>query len=68
MTIESQQQFRRSTSWYNSEVHQATGVIIAQTHTDPDHALQRLVDYAESTGLSVDAVAANVIARRTTFT
>ncbi|QYF74015.1 ANTAR domain-containing protein [Cryobacterium sp. PAMC25264] len=49
-------------------MHQATGVIIAQTHTDPDHALQRLVDYAESTGLSVDAVAADVIACRIAFT
>ncbi|WP_420898501.1 ANTAR domain-containing protein [Cryobacterium lactosi] len=51
----------------DSEVHQATGVIIAQTHTDPDQALQRLVDYAESTGQPLDAVAADVIARRTTF-
>ncbi|WP_130179052.1 ANTAR domain-containing protein [Cryobacterium sp. SO1] len=67
MSIESHQQFKLSTSWYNPEVHQATGVIIAQTHTDPDDALRRLVGYAEATGLLVDAVAADVIACRITF-
>ncbi|POH60039.1 hypothetical protein C3B59_16330 [Cryobacterium zongtaii] len=68
MTIESRQQIRQSESWYNPQVHQATGVIIAQTHADPDEALRRLVGHAESTGCPVDAVAADVIARRITFT
>ncbi|WP_420898468.1 ANTAR domain-containing protein [Cryobacterium lactosi] len=48
-------------------MHQATGVIIAQTQAHPDEALRRLVRRAESRGLSVDAVAADVIAGRITF-
>ncbi|TFC01480.1 ANTAR domain-containing protein [Cryobacterium adonitolivorans] len=67
MTIENRQQIRQSKSWYNPQVHQATGVIIAQINANPDEALRRLVGHAESTGLSVDAVAADVIARKITF-
>lgn len=68
VTIDSRQQIRQSKSWYNPQVHQATGVIVAQTDVDPDEALNRLVGHAESTGLPVDAVAVAVIAREITFT
>lgn len=68
VTIDTRQQIRRSDSWYNPQVHQATGVIIAQTHADPNEALRRLVAQAEATGLPVDAVAADIIASRITFT
>ncbi|QYF72283.1 ANTAR domain-containing protein [Cryobacterium sp. PAMC25264] len=61
-------QIRQSTAWYNPEIHQATGVIIAQTHADADEALRLLVEHAQSTRVPVDAVAADVIARRITFT
>ncbi|MGY4857292.1 ANTAR domain-containing protein [Cryobacterium sp. AP23] len=68
MTIDSQQEIRQSGSWYHPQVHQATGVIVAQTDVNPDEALNRLVRHAESSGLTVDAVAAAVIAREITFT
>ncbi|WP_165791186.1 MULTISPECIES: ANTAR domain-containing protein [Cryobacterium] len=68
MTIENPQQIRRFESWYNPQVHQATGVIIAQTNANPDQALRCLVRHAKSTGVSVDAVAADVIAGKITFT
>nr|RZI34526.1 hypothetical protein BJQ95_03082 [Cryobacterium sp. SO1] len=68
MTIESRQQLRQSGSWHNPQVHQATGVIVAQTNTDPDSALLLLIEQAESSGLPVEAMAAAVIAREINFT
>ncbi|WP_130178755.1 ANTAR domain-containing protein [Cryobacterium sp. SO1] len=49
-------------------MHQATGVIVAQTNTDPDSALLLLIEQAESSGLPVEAMAAAVIAREINFT
>lgn len=67
MSIQSRQQIRQSLSWHSAQVHQATGVIVAQTHADPQEALSLLVGHADSSGLSVEAVAAAVIAREITF-
>jgi AmiR/NasT family two-component response regulator len=67
VTIESQQQIRRATSRHNHEVHQASGMIIAQTNADAEEALRRLVEHADSAQLRLDAVAADDIAGKITF-
>lgn len=68
VTDERRQEIKRSEHWYHAQVHQATGVIIAQTNVSPDEALSLLVGHAESTGLGVDAVAAGVIVGKITLT
>lgn len=45
-------------------VHQAVGILIAEHHIPPGHALTRLRGYAFATGRSVEAVAADLTARR----
>ncbi|WEO76025.1 ANTAR domain-containing protein [Cryobacterium sp. SO2] len=68
MTDEAQKQFEKSPSWDNPQVHQATGVIVAQTNASPNEALGRLIGYAESTDASVDQVAADILAYKIAFT
>ena len=49
------------------EVHQATGMIIAQLDATPTEAFSRLRAYAFASGRSVGDVAADVVHRRLNF-
>ncbi|AMM22289.1 transcriptional regulator [Frondihabitans sp. PAMC 28766] len=55
-------------SYSRREVHQATGMVIAQLHVAADDALLVLRGHAFSTGRSVRDIAGDVVARRLDFT
>jgi len=65
--MERPNQLRNSIAGGNAQVHQATGVIVAQTCTTPEDALSRLVGYAVDADISVDQAAADVIASKVSF-
>lgn len=50
------------------EIHQATGMVIAQASVSPDDALLMLRSHAYSTGTTVDEAAQRVLDRTLTFT
>ena len=48
-------------------VHQATGMVMAQSHLSPDEALQQLNSYAAEVGSSLEEVARDVVDRVISF-
>ncbi|WEO76024.1 ANTAR domain-containing protein [Cryobacterium sp. SO2] len=62
MAVKISEGIRTAASWHNPQVHQATGMIIAQTNVSADEALCRLVAQAAATESTVDQVAAEVLA------
>jgi AmiR/NasT family two-component response regulator len=67
VTMELPENLRQSRSRGNVQVHQATGMIVAQTGATAEEALSRLVSHAEDIGAPVHHVAADVIERRLSF-
>ncbi|MET0854634.1 MAG: ANTAR domain-containing protein [Microterricola sp.] len=61
MGVEDHTRTRMAVGW---EVHQATGTVIAQTSCSADEALERILEYAHSSGASVDQVAEDILADR----
>lgn len=60
--------YGRSGPWSNrAEVHQATGMVVAQLHIAADDALAILRAHAYADDTTVDAIAAQVIERRLDF-
>jgi hypothetical protein len=49
------------------EVHQATGMIVAQAQVSPPEAVDLLVEYAHATDRSVQETAVEVVERRLHF-
>ncbi|MFD6356482.1 ANTAR domain-containing protein [Nocardia tengchongensis] len=47
-----------------AQVHQATGMLIAEFHISPHHALARLRGYSFASGRLIDEVADDLVARR----
>jgi hypothetical protein len=58
----------RDPSLSRREVHQATGMVLAQMGASPGDALLAIRAHAYSQGLSVRSVAADIVARRLDFT
>jgi GAF domain-containing protein len=58
----------RDPSLSRREVHQATGMVIAQMRSTPEDALLTIRAHAFSRGVSVRSVAADIVARRLDFT
>ena len=67
ITMERPIQLITSASWSNAQLHQATGMVIAQTGATAEEALSRLIHYSNEEGLSLDEVAANVLATKISF-
>jgi AmiR/NasT family two-component response regulator len=53
---------------YSAEIHQATGIVLAQTGLSADDALLLLLHFADDNEVSLEAVAAGVITRSVTLT
>jgi len=60
-------QLRQSTSWSNAQLHQATGMIVAQTGATAQEALNRLIAYSVGENVSIDEVAADVVTAKISF-
>jgi AmiR/NasT family two-component response regulator len=67
MTMERPEQLRKAGGRGNIQVHQATGMVVAQTGASVDEALSRMLGYATNAGASVQQVAADIIDRKISF-
>ncbi|WEO77968.1 hypothetical protein BJQ94_02705 [Cryobacterium sp. SO2] len=67
MGLKPSESLKGTDSWHNPQVHQATGIIVAQTKETPDEAVSRLLAYAAATESTVDQVAADLLAGKITL-
>ena len=58
---------KSSSSWSNAQLHQATGMVIAQTGATAQEALNRLIAYSVGENVSLDEVAADVVTAKISF-